>query len=195
VGVTIKLDNCEFYNNSASTSGNDVYMSVSYGMRNVFLKNKLFVFFFFFLLCVVFTETTVINVCSDSQYPRISTMTANYDSLVTPCTLPIFYVQTNGVSSGGCSSEGTACGTFDLAITAAQGLGNINILGTSFSNPGVTISAGSIFIFTTYVQSSQKVSLTFSGSETGPFFTISTGEVIITNLTIVLSSYNLGSFV
>jgi hypothetical protein len=118
------------------------------------------------------------------------------------CALQAVYVTTNGSISttpGACKPESFACGTINSAVAAAEGRGTVIIIGNTFtngnsSNPGngIIIPEESRFEFTT--NSEVKASLMYYGTSLVPFFTVTTGEVTFSNLTIVFSSANMGEF-
>jgi hypothetical protein len=114
-----------------------------------------------------------------------------FDFLLSVCTLPLYFVQTGGSSTNSCEDQSTPCGSFNQAITACDGRGSVCVLGSSFSNGNVAIPAGSRLVFCTYFENigtSGKSTLTYSATSTGTFFTVTTGQVTITNLTISFSS-------
>jgi hypothetical protein len=132
---------------------------------------------------------------------RIALSLVPFDYLLPACTLSIAYVQFGGAGTNDSSCRrNTPCSKFIYAILVFVTInytnpsGNISIMGTSFAGENVVADANCNYIFTMDEQTSRP-NLTYSGKAGLPFFSVTTGEVTFTNLTIVFSSANGGPFV
>jgi hypothetical protein len=143
-----------------------------------------------------FDETSVVRSCSDSTSPKLTSATGTFDTLLPSCVPGVFFAQTGG-STDGCT-QASPCATLNAAIAKCTTIyGEIDILGSSFSDGNVSIPAGISLVFSTFGENlgtSGKVNLTYSGSAVAPFFSVTTGEVTFANLTIIITSANKGPF-
>jgi hypothetical protein len=169
---TIWLEGCSFYENQATTNngGNDIYFSTA---------------------VPEFNENNVVATCSNSSLPRIQNFSNNnLDGYFISCVSHNFYISLDGEDKNSCSSS-SQCFSFSspLSNVIDGGICHVTVVGSH--NPYSTEVNNKLL---TVVGNDASIVLSSSISSQ-PFFLITTGNLIIENITLEHSSSAAGEFI